>query len=223
MHVLIADQEIDHTIFLQKTLKAHNITADITLNGKEIVSKAESSPYDLIIMETAFPQKNGIAVIQELRRKNQITPILCLSSRDSIEDIAAGLNAGCDGYMTKPLEIKELISRVNALVRRASQQRATELVFADLRLDLISRKLWHKDNEINLSEKEYSLFELFMYNPNQTLSRSMIDKHVWGFIDNFSNRVNVHVWYLRNKIERISESKLFHAVRGVGYVLRLED
>lgn len=223
MHVLIANREINVVNFLRRKLEENGFIIDVVSNGEEAVQKGESYPYDLILMDIVLPQKDGLTVITELRRKNITTPILCLTARNTLNDIAAGLNAGGDGYMTIPFALTELTARMRAIVRRARLTCDTEIRFAGLHLDILSRKFWRSNKEVHLSDKEYSLLEYFMRHPNQILSRTMIAEHVWGYIDLFSNTVDIHVCFLRRKIDTISGNKLFHTVRGSGYVLRLEE
>ncbi|MRR34157.1 response regulator transcription factor, partial [bacterium] len=135
-----------------------------------------------------------------------------------------GLNSGSDDYLTKPFAFAELLARVRALLRRSEQERGAEIRFADLRLDPVTHKVWRKDKEIDLTAKEYSLLEFFMRNPNQVLTRTTIAENVWDYIfDSFTNIIDVYVNYLRKKIDRESDKKLIHTVRGVGYILKEED
>ena len=221
MHVLIANHEMKVVSFLRRKLEENGFIIDAVSNGKDAVLKAKNYPYDVILMDIVLPQKDGLTAIMELRSKNIMTPILCLTEKADLNDIVAGLDAGSDSYMTIPFALTELKARMRAIVRRTRLTSDTAVCFADLRLDLMSRKLWRSNKEVHLSGKEYSLLEYFMRHPNQILSRTMIDEHVWGFIDYFSNRVDTYVFRLRRKIDINSENKFFHTVRGGGYVLRL--
>jgi DNA-binding response OmpR family regulator len=158
-----------------------------------------------------------------LRAKDISTPVLCLTAKDSVEDIVAGLESGSDDYLTKPFAFGELLARVKALVRRISKDRGAEVHFADLRLDPVTHKIWRSDKEIDLTAKEYALLEYFMRNPNEVLTRAMIAEHVWDYtFDSFTNIIDVYVNYLRKKVDRDYDKKLIHTVRGVGYVLKEE-
>jgi len=185
---------------------------------------AENATYDLILMDVMLPKKDGLSAIKELREKNVSTPILCLTAKDTVEDIVSGLDIGSDDYLTKPFAFAELIARVRALIRRGSQDRGAELYFADLRLDPVGHKVWRDNKEIDLTSKEYALLEYFMRSPNQVLTRTMIAEHVWDYtFDSFTNIIDVYVNYLRKKIDRNFDKKLIHTVRGVGYVLKESD
>ena len=185
---------------------------------------AESTEYDLILMDVMLPKKDGLSAIKEIREKNIQTPILCLTAKDTVDDIISGLDIGSDDYLTKPFAFAELVARVRALIRRGSQDRGAELYFADLRLDPVGHKVWRSSKEIDLTAKEYALLEYFMRNPNQVLTRTMIAEHVWDYtFDSFTNIIDVYVNYLRKKIDRDFDKKLIHTVRGVGYVLKESD
>jgi len=156
-----------------------------------------------------------------LRDKEISTPILCLTAKDKVEDVVAGLDTGSDDYLTKPFAFSELLARVRALLRRPTQDRGAELTFSDLRLDPVTHKVWRSGKEISLTAKEYALLEYFMRNPNKILTRTMIAEHVWDYnFDSFTNIIDVYVNYLRKKVDKDFDVKLIHTVRGVGYVLK---
>jgi len=182
---------------------------------------AEANHYDLILMDVMLPKKDGLTVIKELRSKEITAPVLCLTAKDSVEDIVAGLDSGSDDYLTKPFAFAELLARVKALVRRGAKDRGAEIYFADLRLDPVTHKVWRSDKSIDLTAKEYGLLEYFMRNPNQVLTRAMIAEHVWDYtFDSFTNIIDVYVNYLRKKVDKDHTKKLIHTIRGVGYVLK---
>jgi len=221
MNILLADAEIKVANLLCRNLEEIGITVDIAVDGEEVVIKAESTPYDVILMDIILPKVDGLTVIKELRSKNISTPVLCLTAKSTVNDIVAGFNAGCDGYMSKPFALTELVARLRAIDRRSNQQRDTEICVADLRLDLVSHQFWRNGKEIRLGDKEYSFLKFFMRHPNQIISRMMLAEHVWGLLDPFSNMVDVHICFLRNKIETIPGRKILHTVRGSGYILKV--
>jgi DNA-binding response OmpR family regulator len=172
-------------------------------------------------MDVMLPKMDGLTVIKDLRNKNIMTSVLCLTAKDTVEDIVSGLNSGSDDYLTKPFAFAELLARVRALLRRGAKDRGAEIFFADLRLDPVAHKVWRSNKEIELTAKEYALMEYLMRNPNQVLTRTMIAEHVWDYaFDSFTNIIDVYVNYLRKKVDRDYDKKLIHTVRGVGYVLR---
>ncbi len=222
--ILVVEDEKKVASFIKRGLEEEDFTVDVAVDGEEGLELATGKRYDLILMDLMLPKKDGLEVIRELRQQEIFTPVLCLTAKDTIEDIVSGLDSGSDDYLTKPFAFAELLARVRALLRRGSQDRGAELVYADLRLDPVTHKVWRADREIDLTAKEYALLEYFMRNAEQVLTRTMIAEHVWDYtFDSFTNIIDVYVNYLRKKIDRDYEKKLIHTVRGVGYVLREEN
>jgi heavy metal response regulator len=221
MRILVVEDEKKVASFIQRGLEEEEFTVDVAHDGEEGVMMAESVAYDLILMDVMLPKKDGLAAIREIREKRIETPILCLTAKDTVEDIVSGLDVGSDDYLTKPFAFAELVARVRALIRRGTQDRGAELHFADLRLDPVSHRVWRDNTEIDLTSKEYALLEYFLRNANQVLTRTMIAEHVWDYtFDSFTNIIDVYVNYLRKKVDRNYDKKLIHTVRGVGYVLK---
>jgi heavy metal response regulator len=221
MRVLVVEDEKKVASFIKRGLEEEAFTVDVAFDGEEGLDLAENNPYDIILMDLMLPKKDGLEVIKELRGKEISTPVLCLTAKDSVEDIVSGLDSGSDDYLTKPFAFSELLARVKALLRRSAKDRGAEIYFADLRLDPVTHKVWRSNQEIDLTAKEYALLEYFMRNPNQVLTRAMIAEHVWDYtFDSFTNIIDVYVNYLRKKIDRDFDKKLIHTVRGVGYVLK---
>ncbi len=223
MRILVVEDETKVANFIKRGLEEEGFNVDLAHDGDEGVNMAEKSAYALILMDIMMPKKDGLTAIKEIREKKITTPILCLTAKDTVEDILKGLNTGSDGYLTKPFAFAELVARSRALIRRGTQDRGAELFYADLRLDPVSHKVWRDNNELDLTIKEYGLLEFFMQNPEQVLTRSMIAEHVWDYtFDSFTNIIDVYVNYLRKKVDRDYSKKLIHTVRGVGYVLKEE-
>lgn len=221
MKILVVEDEKKVASFIQRGLEEECFSVDIATNGEEGLTMAEANHYDLILMDVMLPKKDGLTVIKELRNKEITAPVLCLTAKDSVEDIVAGLDSGSDDYLTKPFAFAELLARVKALVRRGAKDRGAEIYFADLRLDPVTHKVWRSDKNIDLTAKEYGLLEYFMRNPNQVLTRAMIAEHVWDYtFDSFTNIIDVYVNYLRKKVDKDHTKKLIHTIRGVGYVLK---
>ena len=193
-------------------------------DGEEGFKLALEKTLDLIVLDWMLPKMNGLDLLKDLRGKKIMTPILMLTAKDSVEDIVAGLDSGSDDYLTKPFAFSELLARVRALVRRSESDRGAEIVFADVRLDPVTHKVWRGGQDIDLTGKEYALLEYFMRNPTQVLTRTMIAEHCWDYtFDSFTNIIDVYVNYLRKKIDREGDMKLIHTVRGVGYVFKDEE
>lgn len=221
MRILVVEDEKKVASFIQRGLEEEEFTVDVANDGEEGVTMAGSVSYDLILMDVMLPKKDGLTAITEIREKQIETPILCLTAKDTVDDIVSGLDVGSDDYLTKPFAFAELVARVRALIRRGSQDRGAELLFADLRLDPVSHRVWRDNTEIDLTSKEYALLEYFLRNANQVLTRTMIAEHVWDYtFDSFTNIIDVYVNYLRKKVDRNYDKKLIHTVRGVGYVLK---
>ena len=165
---------------------------------------------------------DGLALIDALRVSGVRTPVLILSARRSVDDRVRGLQAGGDDYLTKPFAFAELLARVQALIRRATgHAEPTRLIFGDLSLDLLTRKVTRGGQPIELRPREFALLEYLMRNAGKVVAKTMILSHVWGYsFDPNTNVVDVLVSRLRDKIDRPFETKLLHTVRGVGYVLR---
>ncbi|MBD1400537.1 response regulator transcription factor [Pelovirga terrestris] len=221
MRILVVEDEKKVAGFIKRGLEEEGLSVDLAEDGETGLTLGATGKYDLILMDVMLPKMDGLSAIQSLREKNVSTPILCLTAKDTVEDIVAGLDCGSDDYLTKPFAFAELVSRVKALIRRNARDRGAELLFADLRIDPVSHKVWRNDKEIDLTSKEYALLEYFMRNPNQALTRTMIAEQVWDYtFDTFTNIIDVYVNYLRKKIDRGFDTKLIHTVRGVGYMLR---
>lgn len=221
MKILVVEDEQKVAGFIQKGLEEEGYTVDIAYDGESGIEKAAQGDFNLILLDIMLPKKDGIAVIKELREKNNNTPILCLTARDSVDDKVTGLDVGADDYLAKPFAFAELVARCRALIRRGTSDRGAEIHFADLRLDPVAHKVWRAGDEVDLTSKEYALMEYFMRNPNRVLTRAMIAENVWDYsFDSFTNIIDVYVNYLRNKVDRGYDKKLIHTVRGSGYVLK---
>ena len=221
MRILIVEDEKKVAGFIKKGLTEELYAVDVACDGEEGLYFAEQNQYDLIILDIMLPKIDGIDVLGQLRKKKVPTPILLLTAKDSVEDKVNGLNKGADDYLTKPFAFSELLARVRVLMRRGKADTKTVLQIADLTLDLMSHKIRRKDEEIELTGKEYSLLEYFMRNPEKVLTRTMIAEHVWDYnFDTFTNVIDVYVNHLRKKIDKNHSKKLLHTLRGVGYMMK---
>ncbi|HDR46414.1 MAG TPA: response regulator transcription factor, partial [Geoalkalibacter subterraneus] len=188
MRILVVEDEKKVASFIKRGLEEEGYAVDVAYDGDDGLDLAEHTPYDLILMDVMLPKKDGITVIREMRGRDIATPVLCLTAKDTVDDIVQGLDSGSDDYLTKPFAFAELLARVRALIRRGTQDRGAELRFADLRLDPVTHKVWRSEKEIDLTSKEYALLEYMMRNPNQVLTRTMIAEHVWDYtFDSFTN------------------------------------
>jgi two-component system OmpR family response regulator len=216
--------EDDDTIatFVERGLREAGFAVDWFADGEAGFEAAIGQPYDVAVVDLMLPKRDGLSLIDELRKRGVETPVLILSARRSVDDRVRGLQAGGDDYLTKPFAFAELVARVQALVRRASRApEPTTLTVDDLVLDLLSRRVRRGDQIIDLRPREFSLLEYLMRNAGNVISKTMILSHVWDYsFDPQTNIVDVLVSRLREKIDRRFEKKLLHTVRGVGYVIR---
>jgi two-component system OmpR family response regulator len=216
--------EDDDTIagFVERGLREAGFAVDRFADGESGFDAAISEPYDVAVVDVMLPKRDGLSLIEELRKRSVTTPVLILSAKRSVDDRVKGLQAGGDDYLTKPFAFAELLARVQALVRRASRSpEPTTLKVDDLVLDLLSRRVTRGEATIELRPREFALLEYLMRNAGKVVSKTMILSHVWDYsFDPQTNIVDVLVSRLREKIDRPFEKKLLHTVRGVGYVIR---
>jgi DNA-binding response OmpR family regulator len=221
MKILVVEDEKKVAGFIKRGLEEDDFQVTIVHDGVEGLNQALTGEYSLVILDVMVPKKDGLTVIKELREAGSHAPVLMLTARGTTEDIVSGLEAGSDDYLTKPFAFAELLARVRALLRRSEQDRGAEILFADLRIDPVSHKVWRSGNEIDLTAKEYALLEYMARNPNKELSRATIAENCWDYsFDVFSNIIDVYVNYLRKKVDKEYPTKLIHTVRGKGYMFR---
>jgi len=221
MHALIIEDDRAIADFVARGLREAGFAVDVATDGEEGLSAALEQNPDVAIVDLMLPRRDGLSVIDELRRRGRSTPVLILSARRSVDDRVRGLQAGGDDYLTKPFAFAELLARVQALVRRASRApEPTTLTVEDLSLDLLTRKVTRGGVAIDLRPREFALLEYLMRNAGKVVSKTMILSHVWEYnFDPQTNIVDVLVSRLRDRIDRPFEKKLLQTVRGVGYVI----
>jgi two-component system, OmpR family, response regulator len=221
MHALVIEDDPTIADFVARGLREAGFAVDVAADGDEGLTAALDGSPDVAIVDLMLPKRDGLSLIDELRRRGRSTPVLILSAKRSVDDRVKGLQAGGDDYLTKPFAFAELLARVQALVRRAT--RATEpttLTVGDLTMDLLSRKVTRAGKAIDLRPREFALLEYLMRNVGKVISKTMILSHVWEYsFDPQTNIVDVLVSRLRDKIDRPFEHKRLQTVRGVGYVL----
>jgi two-component system, OmpR family, response regulator len=222
MRALLVEDDDTIAAFVERGLREAGFAVDWFADGEAGFEAAIGQPYDVAVVDLMLPKRDGLSLIDELRKRGVETPVLILSARRSVDDRVRGLQAGGDDYLTKPFAFAELVARVQALVRRASRApEPTTLTVDDLILDLLSRRVRRGDQIIDLRPREFSLLEYLMRNAGKVISKTMILSHVWDYsFDPQTNIVDVLVSRLREKIDRRFEKKLLHTVRGVGYVIR---
>jgi two-component system copper resistance phosphate regulon response regulator CusR len=224
MRILVVEDDRKVSSFIRQGLVEEGHTVETAADGDGALELlVEGEPYDLIVLDVMLPGRDGFAVLKVARQAGVQAPVIMLTARDSVADKVTGLDLGADDYLVKPFAFEELLARVRALFRRRSERRAPTLRLADLTLDPATRKVERGGRRIELTTREWALLEYFMRNIGRILTRPMLVQHVWGLdFDPESNIVDVYVGYLRRKIDGPQERKLFHTIRGAGYVLKDE-
>jgi two-component system, OmpR family, response regulator len=222
MRVLIVEDDDTIASFVAKGLEEAGFAVDRAADGNVGLEMALATPYDAAVVDVMLPGKDGLGLVESLRRGGARIPVLFLSARHSVDDRVRGLQAGGDDYLVKPFAFAELLARVQALVRRASgPTEATRLSVGDLEMDLLSRDVRRAGRKIEMRPKEWALLEYLMRHAGKVVSKTMILAHVYDYsFDPGTNVVDVLVHRLRDKIDRDFERKMLSTVRGAGYVLR---
>jgi DNA-binding response OmpR family regulator len=218
MRVLVVEDDLRIAEFIRKGLEEEGHAVDVAHDGDEALDWPAVVDFDAIVLDIMLPGRDGIEVCRILRSRSVRTPILMLTARDTVEDRVAGLDSGADDYLVKPFAFAELLAQLRALMRREPVLLGTTLEVADLSLDTATRQVSRAGQPVTLTNKEYALLEYLMRHPNQVLTRTMIAEHVWNFdFDTGTNVIDVHIRYLRRKIDDPHDLKLIQTVRGAGY------
>jgi OmpR-family two-component system manganese-sensing response regulator len=221
MRILLVDDEVELTDPLSRVLTREGYSVDAVYDGTNGSQLAEVGNYDLLILDWMLPGKTGLEICQELRRSSKTTPVLFLTAKDTLDDRVQGLDAGADDYLVKPFELRELLARVRALLRRSGAEAQTttaKLTVADLELDSENQVAFRPGRIIELSEKESQLLQYFMENTGQLLTHGQIMQHLWSDDEQpSSNVIAALIRLLRRKIEVPGETQLIHTVYGKGY------
>ena len=222
MKILVVDDERAVRESLRRALELEGYDVGLAADGSEALEQLDSEQQpDAVILDVLMPGTDGLEVSRSIRRSGNRVPVLMLTARTEVGDRVAGLDAGADDYLTKPFALEELLARLRALLRRTADGSGESVRFADLELDPGTREVRRGGEPIELTRTEFSLLELFMLNPRQVLTRSVIFERVWGYDFGYgSNSLDVYIGYLRRKTEAGGKPRLIHTVRGVGYALR---
>jgi len=224
MKILVVEDDSKVAGFIVHGLKEEGYIVDVASDGEEATMLAHANEYDIILLDLLLPKKNGFQVANELRREGRNTPILMLTSRDAIEDVVRGLDAGADDYLTKPFKFDELLARIRALHRRGGAERLEILRCGPISLDRLRHVVSVRDRQLDLTVKEFQLLEYFMLHPEEVVRRTTLLEKVWDMhFDPESNVVDVHVGNLRRKLTRAAGEALLGTVRGVGFRLSRGD
>jgi DNA-binding response OmpR family regulator len=220
MKILVVEDDSKVAGFIEHGLKEEGYIVDVASDGEEATMLAHANDYDIILLDLLLPKKNGFQVANELRREGRNTPILMLTSRDALEDVVRGLDAGADDYLAKPFKFDELLARIRALHRRGGAERLEILHCGPISLDRLRHTVSVRDRQLDLTVKEFQLLEYFLLHPEEVVRRTTLLEKVWDMhFDPESNVVDVHVGNLRRKLARAAGEALLATVRGVGFRL----
>ncbi len=220
--VLVVDDDPAVRESLRRALAFEGYEVELAADGTEALDRIDNGEEPgAIVLDVMMPAPDGIEVCRRVRAGGNKVPILMLTARGAVDDRVAGLDAGADDYLVKPFALDELFARLRALLRRNAPEEDEKLVFGDLELDTRTREVVRDGEAIELTRTEFQLLELFLRNPRQVLTRSVIYERVWGYDFGFgSNSLDVYVGYLRRKTEAGGQTRLIQTIRGVGYALR---
>jgi len=226
MTIFVVDDERAVRESLRRALELEGYEVELAADGEEALARLRrGAPVDAVVLDILMPGVDGLEVCRRLRAEGRTVPVLMLTARAEVDSRVAGLDAGADDYLPKPFALAELMARLRALLRRTGgedgESREAVLRFSDLVLDPGTRDVTRAGSPIALTRTEFSLLELFLRNPRQVLTRSLIFERVWGYdFGPMSNSLDVYIGYLRRKTEEGGAPRLIHTVRGVGYALR---
>jgi DNA-binding response OmpR family regulator len=222
MKILVVEDEEQIAGFVRRGLVTEGFEVDVCDNGDDGYAFARARPYDAIVLDIMLPGRDGLSVLRSLREEHNPVPVLLLTARGELDDRVEGLKQGADDYLAKPFFIEELAARLQALIRRTSGERLSELRIADLTVNLVTREVSRGDRRIELTPREFSLLTYLMRSPGHVYTRTQILEHVWEYFFNpGTNVVDVHIRRLRAKLTVEGEEPIVETVRGVGYRTRV--
>ena len=220
MRILVVEDDKKIASFVVNGLKQSGFAVDHASDGEDGLFRAQTIAYDAAVVDVMLPKLDGLSLIQQLRGNGARMPVLILSAKGSVDDRVRGLQAGGDDYLIKPFAFSELLARIQALIRRATQTpEPTRLTVGDLTLDLLTREVHRGGERLELQPREFALLEYLMRHPNRPVTKTMILEHIFDYsFDPQTNVVDVLVHRLRSKVDK--NRAMIHTIRGVGYVLR---
>lgn len=219
VRVLVVDDDREVADYVRRELEEESFSVVVVHDGASALRLAESSAFDILVVDVMMPFMDGLQVTRSLRRQNILTPILLLTARDAPEEVVRGLEAGADDYLTKPFSFDVLLARIRARTRRVDQQNS-QLRFADLVLDLAEHKAWRGKREISLTRTEFAILECLLRAAGRVVTRDRLIDTVWSDREVSANNLDVFIKFLRSKVDMPGSPKLIHTERGLGYSLR---
>lgn len=221
MRVLLVEDQTPLAERIGEGLADNGFTVDAAGDGDEAVRLAESTSYDILLLDVMTPGRDGFAVVRHLRSKEILTPVIFITGRDGVEDRVRGLDAGGDDYLIKPFSISELTARMRAVLRRQRPANQSVRRVADLELDLVARCVTRAGNKIPLTGREFALLEALMAAAPKAVSKAELMTKVWQQeVESRTNVVNVYMKHLRRKIDLPGLTPLLKTIRGSGFALR---
>ena len=221
-HILLVEDEEKLARMVELELKYEGYSVEKAFDGRKGLELALSGAFDLVLLDIMLPQLSGMEVLRRLRRESQV-PVIMLTARDSVVDKVSGLDSGADDYITKPFAIEELLARIRAALRTKSGRDSQMLAVGPLAMEVESRRVTVRGQEVELTKKEVDLLRHLLENKGRVLTREALLDSVWGFdFVGETNSVDVYIRFLRSKIDEAFGIKLIHTVRGVGYVIKEE-
>jgi two-component system OmpR family response regulator len=216
MRVLLVEDERDLAAALLRALTEESFAVDVAADGEEGLRSALEIGYDAIVLDVMLPRRSGWDVLREIRAAGRQTAVILLTARDAVDDRVRGLNLGADDYLTKPFAVSELVARLRALGRRAASHPAPELVVGDVRIDMVARRVFRNDGEVELTAREYGILELLARRRGEIVTRTGISEHLYNDdAELISNAIDVHIASLRRKLG----GDLIRTRRGHGYLI----
>ncbi len=224
MRVLVVEDYDPLREAITKALREARYTVVNAADGLAGLKMATSGPFDLVILDLMLPEMDGITLLREIRAKQIDTYVLILTARDTVDDRIMGLDAGADDYLAKPFEMKELLARTRALVRRQYGKKETRITVGEVEVDTASRHVYVAGEEVVLTAREYALLEYLAHRKGEIVTRDEIGEHLYyDGRPSSSNVIDVYMGYLRRKLERPDRPKLLHTRRGQGYLFGVVD
>jgi DNA-binding response OmpR family regulator len=218
LRILVVEDEKHLADIIRRGLQEQGYAVDVAYDGDQGQYLAETTPYDLILLDILLPKKSGLEVCEELRLKKALIPIILLTAKDKVEDRVQGLDCGADDYLVKPFAFPELLARIRALLRRDMADKSPKISVGNLVMDPVTRQVKRGDKDISLTSKEFTLLEYFMRHPNMLLTRTMLEQHAWDYeFDGESNLIDVYIRRIRNKIDEKGHKSIIETTRGAGY------
>ena len=224
MKLLLIEDDLPLAESLCQCLKKNNFAVDLCQTYSQAEINLDVNEYDCLILDINLPDGSGLELLQHLRERQDITPVIIMTARGKVDDRVTGLNLGADDYLAKPIDSSELIARIRAVIRRNSQQPLPCVQIKSLTIIPAQQSAFWESNKLDLTSKEFAILEYLAWHAGQVITRSMLMEHIWGSdLDRLSNVIDVYIRNIRRKIEQYTSEQLIKTIRGKGYVLESND